>query len=243
MRVCLKVSYDGTDYHGWQYQENQDTVEGELRLAIKKLTGEYVETIGASRTDSGVHSKGNVVVFDTHSTIPPDRFIYALNDILPKDVRILESKQVSDNFNPRFDAHNKTYEYHIDNSDIQLPTNRLYAYHYSGKLDIEKMNDAADYICGTHDFTSFSSVHTQVKSFVRTVNSCEVSKKGDEIIISINGNGFLYNMVRIIAGTLLDVGINKTSPEKIKDILEQKNRTAAGRTLPANGLILKEIKY
>lgn len=243
MRILLKVSYDGSAYHGWQVQDGQTTVAGVLESAIKDLTGETVELLGASRTDAGVHARGNVAVFDTQTTIPPERFALAVNNYLPQDVRVMESREVSEDFVPRFQAKNKTYLYRIQNSLIPDPLRRLYVYHAKGQIDVSAMEKAAGYIEGRHDFTSFSSVHTQVKSFVRTVYSCKVSLVEDEIQITINGDGFLYNMVRIVAGTLLAVGYGKISPESIKEIIEKKDRCSAGETLPPNGLTLMEIVF
>lgn len=243
MRVFLKVAYDGTSYHGWQFQNEQKTIEGELLKAIYSLTGENIVIIGASRTDAGVHALGNVAVFDTLSTIPANKFSYALNNILPEDIKIVESKEVDDSFNPRFDVKNKTYEYRISNTEVILPTQRLYSYHYYGALDVDAMKSAAKYIEGEHDFTSLASVHAQVQSYVRTVFFCEVIREKNTVIIRINGSGFLYNMVRIIAGTLLEVGRGKIEAEAIKSIIESKDRTMGGPTLPPQGLILTEINY
>lgn len=243
MRILLEVSYDGSAYHGWQVQDGQITVAGVLESAIKDLTGETVELLGASRTDAGVHARGNVAVFDTQSTIPPERFALAVNNYLPEDIRVMESREVLEDFVPRFQAKNKTYLYRIQNSLIPDPLRRLYVYHAKGKIDVSAMEKAAGYIEGQHDFTSFSSVHTQVKSFVRTVYFCRVSKVEDEIQIRINGDGFLYNMVRIIAGTLLSVGYGKIPPESIKEIIEKKDRCSAGETLPPNGLTLLKIAF
>lgn len=246
MRVMLKIAYDGTAYHGWQYQDNGDTVEGEIRKALNALLGKEIETIGASRTDAGVHALSNVCVFDTDSTIPGDRFSFALNDILPGDIRITESGYVDKTFNPRFDAHSKTYIYSIYNGPVHLPTKRLYSYHYRGNISIDDMNAAAKYLVGEHDFTSLSSVHAQVKSRVRTIYDCRVRRLTDDentIEISVTGNGFLYNMVRIIGGTLLEIGIGKISPNQMEEILLALDRTKAGRTLPACGLRLVDIEY
>lgn len=243
MRVFLKVAYDGTTYHGWQYQNNQPTVEGELLKAIEQLVGEAVEIIGASRTDAGVHALGNIAVFDTNSSIPANKFSFALNNILPEDIKIVESKKVPNSFNPRFDVKNKTYEYRILNSQVMLPTHRLYSYNYYGKLDLEAMKKAAKYIEGEHDFTSLASVHAQVQSYVRTVFLCEVIQENNTIIIRVNGSGFLYNMVRIIAGTLLEVGRGKIKSDEVKNIIESKDRSKGGPTLPPQGLMLTEINY
>lgn len=243
MRILLKVAYDGSEYHGWQYQEGIDTVEGQIQSALYKLIGQEVKITGASRTDAGVHALGNVAVFDSESGIPPEKYSYALNNILPSDIRIMESKSVDFDFNPRFEAKNKTYEYHIYNDVVLLPTRRLYAYHYNGILNIDEMNAAAKILLGEHDFSSFASVHAQTDNYVRTIYSCYVEAVGKEVIITVNGNGFLYNMVRIIAGSLLEVGRGKLKSSEIQTIMDQMDRTKGGPTLPPEGLVLKEINY
>lgn len=243
MRVFLKIAYDGTNYHGWQFQEGQSSIQGEIESALERISAERVSVTGASRTDAGVHALSNIAVFDTNSSIPPERYIFALNDALPDDVRVMESKQVSDDFNIRKAVTNKTYEYKIYNGIVHSPIDRLYSYHYRGELNVSDMDKAAKFLVGTHDFTSFSSVHAQVKSFTRTIFFCDVKKEGDYVVIRVNGDGFLYNMVRIIAGTLLEVGNQKRSPEDIKKIIDAKDRTKAGQTLPPCGLLLKEMNY
>ncbi|MBE5844942.1 MAG: tRNA pseudouridine(38-40) synthase TruA [Butyrivibrio sp.] len=240
-RIMLTVAYDGTGYHGFAFQENTLTIEGVLNDCIGTLTGEKIEVIGASRTDAGVHAYGNVVVFDTTSTIPPDKFAAALNTKLPDDIRIMDSCQVPDDFHPRKCYSEKTYEYHILNTKTPIPTKRQYTWNCTYPLDEEKMNQAAAYLVGEHDFTSFCNVESQAISHVRTIISAEATRNGDEIIIRIVGNGFLYNMVRIIAGTLMQVGRGKNQPEDIKTMLEAMDRTAAGPTAPPQGLFL--IKY
>ncbi len=238
----LTVSYDGTSYSGWAAQTSTpNTIEGELARAIERLTGETVQVIGASRTDAGVHAYGNVAVFDTTSSIPGDRFIFALNHELPQDIRIVESKEVEGTFHPRHCDTLKTYEYRIYNAPISDPTRRLYTCHFSMPLDIGKMNDAAHYLVGEHDFTSFCNVESQALSHVRTIKDIHVTRDGDVVTISVTGNGFLYNMVRIIAGTLMQIGRGKGGPSDVRTILEKKNRAAAGPTAPPQGLFL--IKY
>ncbi len=241
-RIMLTVSYDGTAYNGWALQSSTpNTVEGRLNEAILALTGETVQVIGASRTDAGVHAYGNVAVFDTQSSIPGDRFLFALNQKLPEDIRIVCSKEVSTQFHPRHCNTEKTYEYRICNTQIPDPVKRLYTCHFGMPLDAEIMNDAAQYLVGEHDFTSFCNVESQALSHVRTIKEITVKREGDEVIISITGNGFLYNMVRIIAGTLMQIGRGKGKPSDIKDMLEKKDRASAGPTAPAQGLFL--IKY
>lgn len=242
-RIKLTIAYDGTNYCGWQVQPNGITVEEVVNKALKKLTGEDIQVIGASRTDSGVHALANVAVFDTHTTIPPERISYALNQRLPEDIVIVKSEEVAEDFHPRYCDCSKTYEYHILNTRIPIPTKRLTNYFVSYDLDVEKMRKAAGYLIGEHDFVSFCNVRTDVEDTVRTVTELEILKDGEEITIRISGNGFLYNMVRIIVGTLIRVGRGFYEPEKVKEILEAKDRKAAGVTAPPHGLILAEIRY
>ena len=242
-RIKLTIAYDGTNYCGWQVQPNGITVEEVVNKALKKLAGEDIQVIGASRTDSGVHALGNVAVFDTHTTIPPERISYALNQRLPEDIVIVKSEEVAEDFHPRYCDCSKTYEYHILNTRIPIPTKRLTNYFVSYDLDVEKMRKAAGYLIGEHDFVSFCNVRTDVEDTVRTVTELEILKDGEEITIRISGNGFLYNMVRIIVGTLIRVGRGFYEPEKVKEILEAKDRKAAGVTAPPHGLILAEIRY
>ena len=242
-RIKLTVAYDGTNYCGWQVQPNGITIEEVLNRAIQKLTGENILVIGASRTDSGVHALGNVAVFDTETTIPPEKLAMALNQRLPDDIVIVKSEEVPADFHPRDCDCSKTYEYHIINTRIPDPTRRLTNYFVSYELSIEKMRQAAAYLVGEHDFVSFCNVRTDVENTVRTITGLEILTKGDEITIRITGNGFLYNMVRIIVGTLIRVGRGFYEPEKVKEILEAKDRKAAGVTAPAQGLVLVKIDY
>ncbi len=242
-RVKLTIAYDGTNYCGWQIQPNGITIEEVLNKAIKKLTGENIAVIGASRTDSGVHAMGNVAVFDTETTIPAEKIAMALNQRLPEDIVIRKSEEVPLDFHPRYCDCSKTYEYHIINTQIPVPTKRLTNYFVSYVLDLEKMRQAASYLVGEHDFVSFCNVRTDVESTVRTITALDILQNGEEITIRITGNGFLYNMVRIIVGTLIRVGRGFYEPEKVKEILEAKDRKAAGVTAPAQGLMLMEIHY
>ena len=239
----LTVAYDGTNYCGWQVQPNGITIEEVLNRAICKLTGEEIAVIGASRTDSGVHALGNVAVFDTESSIPPERFSYALNQRLPEDVVVVESEEVPLDWHPRYQDTWKTYEYHIINSRTVIPTKRLYNAFVSFPLDVEKMREGAAYIVGAHDFASFCCIRTNAKTTVRTVTELQITQQGDEITIRITGNGFLYNMVRIIAGVLIRVGRGFYEPEKVKELLDGAERTQEAITAPAQGLCLMEIRY
>ena len=215
-RVKLIVAYDGTNYCGWQIQINGITVEEVLNKTISELVGEPIAVIGASRTDSGVHAMGNVAVFDTESRIPAEKMSFALNQRLPEDIRVQESCEVPLDWHPRYCDTRKTYEYRILNRRFAIPTERLYSHFFYYPLDVEKMQQAADYLVGEHDFKSFCSTRTQVENTVRTIYFLRVIKEGDMIRIQINGNGFLYNMVRIIVGTLLKVGTGMYPPERVK---------------------------
>ncbi len=356
-RIKLTIAYDGTSYKGWQIQNPTaeqpegkiPTIQGALTGAIQRLTRDNtVQLIGASRTDSGVHAHGNVAVFDTDSSIPTGNFPAAINSFLPEDIRVVAAEDVPADFNPRFEPHKKTYEYKVDNSQIPSPMGRLYSYNYSYSLDLRRMQSAAKYLVGVHDFTSFVNPDSQVfehggdavreiysidiisstgglesvsgtaqqcaadigqsgvlqssdhdtgtaeqctaaggesytlgeviekdaqsKSIAGTHTSEEASgqlssqtprkvseeapgqmsaqtprkvrdDESQQLTIRISGNGFLYHMIRIIVGTLLQVGSGKREPEDIKNILEAKDRTKAGPTVPARGLCLVELKY
>ncbi len=242
-RVKLVVAYDGTNYHGWQVQDNGITIEEVLNRTISELVQEDIKVIGASRTDAGVHACGNVAVFDTESRIPGDKFSFALNQRLPEDIRIQESCEVDADFHPRYADTVKTYEYNILNRRFELPSKRLYAAFCYYPMDIERMNQAAAYLVGEHDFKSFCSAGAQVQTTVRTIYAVNVTKEDDMVHIRITGNGFLYNMVRIIAGTLMQVGTGLMEPERVKEILEARDRSKAGPTAVAKGLALVEIRY
>ena len=240
-RVMLTVAYDGTAYHGWQIQPNGETIEGILNRCLSETLGEKIEVIGASRTDSGVHAMGNIAVFDTDSPIPADKISYALNQRLPEDIKIQKSEEVVVDFHPRHCESRKTYEYRIYCAPFPMPVKRLYAHFTYIPMDVERMRQGAVYLVGKHDFKSFCSTEAQVETTVRQVDSVEVVQEGKEIVIRVAGRGFLYNMVRIIAGTLMEVGRGHIAPEEVKTILEARDRQAAGPTAPACGLTL--IKY
>ena len=242
-RIKLVVAYDGTNYKGWQTQTNGITVEGVLNRELSALLGEEIRVTGASRTDSGVHSLGNVAVFDTQTRIPPEKIAYALNARLPEDIAVQGSCEVAPDFHPRRCESRKTYEYRILNRTFPLPTRRLDTYFYYHFLDLEKMQKAARYLEGTHDFRSFCSIHSEAESTVRTLYSLTVEKEGDIITIRAVGNGFLYNMVRIIAGTLIEIGSKEIPPEEMQRILKAEDRSAAGPTAPACGLTMMGIKF
>lgn len=241
--IKLTIEYDGTNYAGWQRQKNAISIQQVLENAITKLTGEKVEVSGSSRTDSGVHARGFVGNFHTSSSIPGERFKMAINGKLPDDIVIVKSEEVSEDFHARYNSKGKKYSYTILNRRCEPAIGRNYVYHYRGKLNVEAMKEAAVHFIGTHDFEAFKSLGSSVKTTVRTITSLNVYKNDDIVKIEISGDGFLYNMVRIISGTLLFVGIGKIKPEEIPDILLSKNRKRAGKVLPARGLCLEEVYY
>ncbi|MDO4317280.1 MAG: tRNA pseudouridine(38-40) synthase TruA [Lachnospiraceae bacterium] len=252
-RVKLTVAYDGTAYSGWQIQPNAVTVEGVLTDALSRLLQEPVALLGASRTDAGVHALGNVAAFDTEHPIPPEKIAYAVNAYLPDDIRVMRSEAVAPDFHPRFDCYEKCYEYRITIGAFASPLTRLYAHHQRRPLDVAAMEQAAQAFVGTHDFSSFCSAGAQVQDKVRTISSLHVQELerlaedgedgGSLVAIRVVGNGFLYNMVRILAGTLMQVGNHERRPEEMSAVLEAKDRRKAGPTAPAKGLRLCYIRY
>lgn len=242
-RVMLTVAYDGTNYHGWQIQPNGETIEGILNRCLSELLKEEIAVTGASRTDSGVHAMGNIAVFDTDSPIPADKIAYAVNHRLPEDIRIQKSEEVAPEFHPRHAASCKTYEYRIYCATFPMPMRRLYTHFTYVPMDVEKMRQAAGYLVGKHDFKSFCSIGAQVETTVREIESLDVLEEGREIVIRVTGRGFLYNMVRIIAGTLMEVGRGYILPEETERILAAQDRHTAGPTAPACGLTLMKITY
>lgn len=242
-RVKLTVAYDGTNYCGWQVQPNGLTVQEVLNRTISEFLKEEIHTIGASRTDAGVHARGNVAVFDTDVRMPADKMSYALNTRLPDDIRIQKSEEVPLEFHPRFTSTVKTYEYKILNTTFPDPLRRLDSLHWYGQLNLEAMKLASDKLVGTHDFRGFATAKGPEDNTVRTIYKTELWKADDMIHFRITGNGFLYNMVRIIVGTLMEVGKGAFSPEQIDKILETKDREDAGPTARALGLTLLEIRY
>ena len=206
-RIKLTVAYDGTNYCGWQVQPNGVSIQSTLQKAIENLLGEKTDVTGASRTDSGVHALGQVAVFDTDKNIPDWKYALAINQRLPKDIVVQKSEEVPLDFHPRYTDVEKTYEYRILNRRTQLPKERLYSYFVPKKLNVDKMREAGVYLVGEHDFKSFCSQKTKVLSTVRTIYSLELIEEGDIVTLRVSGNGFLYNMVRIIAGVLIKVGL------------------------------------
>lgn len=241
--IKLTIEYDGTNYHGWQSQKNAVAVQDVIENAIAKLTGKECNLIGSSRTDEGVHAIGQVANFLTDSRIPADKFSFALNSILPDDIVIKDSREVSLDFHSRYSAKGKKYRYLIYNSRQPSALLKNRAMHVSQELDFEAMARAAEYFKGKHDFTSFRASGSSVKTSERTIWDASFSKNGEIISFEISGDGFLYNMVRIIVGTLVYVGIGKISASDIPSIMEAKDRAMAGKTAPPQGLYLVEVYY
>ncbi len=242
-RVLIKVEYDGRNFFGWQKQPNKRTVQEELEKAIEKLTGERVEVFASGRTDRGVHALDQGVHFDLEKEIPVSRLVTAINNLLPNDVSVKKAKKVANDFHARFDIKSKTYIYQIYNAKTKsaLFANRSAFVNYD--LDIDKMKSVADLLQGKHNFKGFCSADATVKDFEREIYSINVTRKGKFIKIEVTGNGFLYNMVRIIAGTIVDAGRGLLTEESVKKALENGDRSFAGRTMPPEGLFLTKTNY
>ncbi|MBK1812530.1 tRNA pseudouridine(38-40) synthase TruA [Clostridium sp. YIM B02505] len=241
--IKLVLEYDGTGYNGWQKQKHGLTIQDKLDKAIRTLTKEEVETLGSSRTDSGVHARGYVVNFKTDSSIPAERFKYALNTKLPDDILVVSSEEVSLDFHARYSSKGKMYSYTIRNNEIPTVIGKNFFYNYEKKLDIEAIRLAAQYFLGTHDFKAFQNKGGSVKTSVRTITKLDIEVNDDIIKFYVAGNGFLYNMVRIMVGTLIMVGIHKIEPSDVKKIILDGIRQQAGKPAPACGLCLEKVFY
>lgn len=243
MNILLTVAYDGTGYFGWQRQKGQMTVQQKLEEAISAILGTNTVVAGASRTDTGVHALGQRVAFCTDTKIPTDKLPLAINTKLPPDIKVTNAEIVPDTFHPRFQAKSKKYRYMINNSKFMNPLLRNYAEFESSPLDIDKMKEAAKMIVGERDFAAFCASGSKVKSTVRFVYSIDINCDCELITLMVTGNGFLYNMVRIIAGTLIYVGCGKIEPQHIEKIISSKDRTFAGKTARPGGLTLMSVEY
>lgn len=241
--IKLIIEYDGKGFNGWQKQPDRLNIQGEIEKAIEEITGEKVDLTASGRTDAGVHSLGQTANFKTDSKIPTEKFAKAINSRLKKSIVIKSAEEVDEKFHSRYSVKSKTYKYIINNSENGTAIYRGLEYHVPMKLDYEKMNEAIKYFIGEHDFKAFKASGTSSKSSVRKILDGSVRKEGERVIIEVTGTGFLYNMVRIISGTLLDVGLGKIKPEDIPSIIESKDRTKAGKTLPAHGLYLLQVNY
>lgn len=241
--IKLTIEYDGREYNGWQKQPNKLNIQGEIERAIQTVTGKEVELIGSGRTDAGVHAFAQVANFQIDSEFPIEKMAIAINSQLKKSIRIQKAEEVAENFHSRYNCHKKTYAYIIDNSNQGSAIYRNLTFHVSQPLDVEAMQKAANYLVGEHDFSSFKSSGTSSKSSSRTIFAAQVIKEQERVVISLTGSGFLYNMVRIIAGTLVEIGMGEKDPEEMQTILEAKNRQMAGKTLPPHGLYLMQVEY
>lgn len=242
--IKITIAYDGSRYNGWQRQDNTDnTIQGKLEQLVSRMTGEEIEIHGSGRTDGGVHAHGQVANFHTDSRMPKEEMLAYMNEYLPMDIAVLDIRDAAERFHSRLNVKRKTYCYHIWNSPVPNVFLRKYSYQIPEPLNLKKMEQAAAYLLGTHDFKSFCSRKKMKKSTVRMIENIQIEKKGDEIILTYRGNGFLYNMVRILTGTLIEVGRGERAAEEMPDILEAKSRDRAGFTAPAQGLFLERVDY
>ena len=242
-RILLTLSYDGTAYHGWQIQPNAITVQETVQDALFKLLGSPHGVTGCSRTDAGVHAREFCCHIDCGDNIPDAAFLRGLNSLLPSDIAVKDIKEVAPDFHARYNAKGKTYKYRILNSSIKDPFLSRYFWQIERKLNVDKMNEFCEKIVGTHDFYAFSSSGRTVEDTVRTITECYVERDGDEVTLTVSANGFLYNMVRIIAGTAVEVSDGRINPQDTLHILDLKNRDMAGITAPPNALMLWKVHY
>lgn len=241
--IKLTIEYDGRKFGGWQKQPNKLNIQGEIEKAIEEITGENSELNASGRTDAGVHSLGQVANFKTNSKIEIEKFPIAINSKLKQSIRIIKAEEVDESFHARYSCKGKKYRYVINNSKYGSAIYRNLEYHMPVKLYINSMQKAIKHFEGEHDFKGFKASGTSSKSSVRTIYSAKVIPDGERIVIELEGNGFLYNMVRIISGTIVDVGLGKIRPEEIPEIIDSKDRSRAGKTLPPQGLYLVEVYY
>lgn len=242
--IKMIIQYDGTRYKGWQKQsENVNTVQGKLEDILGKMTGEDVQLVGCGRTDAGVHALNYTANFHTNSNMGADDMLKYLNDNLPDDIALLSVKNASERFHARYNILSKTYLYRINNSQIKNVFDRRYVHNIDEQLDLEKMRQCSGVLVGTHDFQSFTTLKSKTKSTVRTINYINIEEKDGIIEIEVNGNGFLWNMVRIILGTLIEAGKGKLGINDVENILNAKSRAEAGPMVPAKALFLKDVEY
>ncbi|MGM1034917.1 MAG: tRNA pseudouridine(38-40) synthase TruA [Bacillota bacterium] len=238
------IAYDGTDFAGYQVQPEKRTIQSEFEAVLAQMhKGTIIKVTASGRTDSGVHAKGQVLHFESPLTFPTENWIKAFSALLPTDIIVLEVNIVPDDFHARFHTTGKEYRYIVARSKLRDPFKRNYAYHYPYPLNVEAMREAISYLIGTHDFTSFCSAKTEVVDKVRTIKEMDFEEGDDFMVFRFVGEGFLYNMVRILVGTLLDVGSGKMSPHDMSGILDKKDRSFAGKTAPAQGLYLWKVFY
>lgn len=243
MRILLTIEYNGKRYEGWQAQPSGNTVQQTVEKAVFALTGEEVDLIASGRTDAGVHAEGQKAHFDTNTTIPAEKFYKALNPLLPDDIKIISSQKVSDDFHARYWAKRKTYVYSVYVSDVERPLKEDFAVRIDKYLDEKKMQAAMDEFVGIHDFKCCLSSGSQVKNTQREIYYFNLIKTADGYRVEVCGNGFLYNMVRIMVGTVIKAGEGKITAEEIKNALLSGDRKSLGKTMPAKGLCLKSVEY
>lgn len=241
--IKLVIEYDGSNYAGWQKQNKEITIQQKIEEAVERVTGVFSEVIGSSRTDAGVHAKGFVCNFLTESRIPSERFKKALNSFLPDDIVIIKSEEVDLDFHARYDSTGKRYVYTVMLGKQRPAIGRNYVYYFHRDLDIDKMKEAAKNFIGTHDFSAFKKSGSSAKTSVRTISQVNILEDENIIKFTIVGDGFLYNMVRIMVGTLLEVGVGRFEPKYLVEILKSKDRTKAGKSVPASGLCLEDVFY
>lgn len=242
--IKLVIQYDGTRYSGWQSQEHEkNTIQGRLTAVLSRLTGEEIQLSGSGRTDAGVHAIGQTANFKTESAVSCEELLSSLNRYLPEDIAVLSAEETDLRFHSRLNAVRKTYRYRIWNSSVPNVFERKYLFTVEDALDEKAMREAAALLCGTHDFKAFSSCRRGKKSTVRTVESIVIERRGSELDLSFTGNGFLYHMVRILTGTLIETGLHRKQPEDMTEILASLRRENAGFTAPAQGLCLMSVEY
>lgn len=241
--IKLTIEYEGTNYLGWQIQNDLPTVQGELKKAIEIATGEEIQLIGSGRTDKKVHALGQVANFKTRANIPGENYKHLMDFLLPKDISIIDSKEVDLKFHSRFDAIKKRYKYIIYNGKLPRALYRNFSYHVPYKLNMEDMVEASKYFIGTHDFQAFKVMRGKEINTIRTINHIEIKENSDLIELTIEGNSFLHNMVRIIVGTLIYVGGGKINKDDIPKIIQDGKRKYAGVTAPPQGLFLEKVYY
>lgn len=241
--IRLIIAFDGTAYHGWQTQKNAPTLQGSLSKAITHITGEHVTLTGSGRTDAGTHARALAANFFTESRITPEQFLRALNGILPRDIRVLSARQMPADFHSRRHAISKVYRYQVYLGPILMPHMMREFFHFPYSIDIRKMEKAAHLFVGEHDFASFAKANTAPENTIRRILRCDLKKHGHRLLITVEGNGFLHHMVRNMAGTLLEVGRGSFSLKNFRELFAKRDRTLAGFTAPAHGLVLLKVQY
>ncbi|GAB6152236.1 tRNA pseudouridine(38-40) synthase TruA [Desulfosporosinus burensis] len=240
----MTISYDGFKYKGWQKQKETDlTIQGKIEAVLSKMTGEAIQIVGCGRTDSGVHAENYIANFHTKSTFTTDTILDYLYEYLPEDIGVKSIEEVPERFHARYNVKSKTYVYRINNKKFRDVFNRKYTYHLAEKLDLSEIRKATEVLIGSHDFQSFTNIKNSDKSTIRTINYINIIEKDGLLDIEVNGNGFLWNMVRIIVGTLIEVGKGNLKPKEVEKILNEKKRWEAGPLAQAKGLFLRDVRY